>query len=172
MDMNREEYAKYTKRHMPRSRAGRNMLRAFVTGGLICALGQGLLALYLRLGLTEESAGAAVSVTLIFLGALLTGLGVYDKLAKFGGAFEPFTGRRVILIDGKALVVEPPREIHGLGAVGLCCGQNIAFQRVLFILTHCSPVTAFKARFKGFWHIYSPIILIRACLSRLPSNSK
>ena len=94
MDMNREEYAKYTKRHMPRSRAGRNMLRAFVTGGLICALGQGLLALYLRLGLTEESARAAVSVTLIFLGALLTGLGVYDKLAKFGGAgtLVPITG--------------------------------------------------------------------------------
>ena len=94
MNLNREEYAEYSKRHMPRSKAGRNMLRAFLTGGLICALGQGLNALYGRLGLPKESAGTAVSVTLIFLGALLTGLGVYDKLAKFGGAgtLVPVTG--------------------------------------------------------------------------------
>ena len=70
------------------------MLRAFVTGGLICTLGQILIGLYLRAGLDEETAGAAVSVTLILLGALLTALGVYDKIAKFGGAgtLVPITG--------------------------------------------------------------------------------
>ena len=94
MEMNRQEYSDYVEQRMPRSRAGRNMLRAFLTGGLICALGQGLLALYTRLGLEPEAAGTAGSVTLIFLGALLTAAGVYDKIAKFGGAgtLVPITG--------------------------------------------------------------------------------
>ena len=94
MNMTNEEYGRYAARHMPRSRMGRNMLRAFVTGGAICALGQGLIEAYTALGLEAESAGAACSVTLIALGVLLTGLGVYDKLAKFGGAgtLVPITG--------------------------------------------------------------------------------
>ena len=94
MRMNRQEYGKYVRRHVPRSRAGRNMLRAFLTGGLICALGQGIGCVYQRAGLDESAAGTAVSVTLILLGALLTALGVYDKIAKFGGAgtLVPITG--------------------------------------------------------------------------------
>lgn len=92
--MNREEYAKYTKQHMPRSRAGRNMLRAFVTGGLICAVGEALSHFYSSRGLHEEAASTAVAVTLIVLGAALTAFGVYDRLAKFGGAgtLVPITG--------------------------------------------------------------------------------
>ena len=94
MHMNRQEYGEYVQQHVPRSRAGRNMLRAFVTGGLICTLGQGIGGVYQRAGLDESSAGTAVSVTLILLGALLTALGVYDKIAKFGGAgtLVPITG--------------------------------------------------------------------------------
>ena len=94
MNMTNEEYGRYAARHMPRSRMGRNMLRAFLTGGAICALGQGVTAAYAALGLDAESAGAACSVTLIALGVVLTGLGVYDKLAKFGGAgtLVPITG--------------------------------------------------------------------------------
>ena len=70
------------------------MLRAFLAGGAICALGQAVTFGYMALGLTEESAGIACSVTLIFLGAGLTGLGIYDKLAKFAGAgtLVPITG--------------------------------------------------------------------------------
>ena len=94
MQMSRDDYAKYTERHMPRSRGGRNMLRAFLTGGAICALGQAITLGYMALGLSEETAGTACSVTLIFLGAGLTGLGIYDKLAKFAGAgtLVPITG--------------------------------------------------------------------------------
>ena len=94
MDMNREEYQQYAERHMPRSKAGRNMLRAFLTGGLICALGEGLSRFYLSRGLDVEAASTAVAVTLILLGAGLTAFGVYDKLAKFGGAgtLVPITG--------------------------------------------------------------------------------
>ena len=70
------------------------MLRAFLTGGAICALGQAITLGYMALGLSEETAGTACSVTLIFLGAGLTGLGIYDKLAKFAGAgtLVPITG--------------------------------------------------------------------------------
>ena len=94
MDMNREEYKQYAEQHMPRSRAGRNMLRAFVTGGLICAVGEALSRFYSSRGLDEEAASTAVAVTLIVLGAALTALGVYDRLAKFGGAgtLVPITG--------------------------------------------------------------------------------
>ena len=92
--MNRQEYSDYVSQHVPRSKAGRNMLRAFLCGGLICTAGQVLDSLYLSLGLEKETAGTAVSVTLILLGALLTAVGVYDKIAKFGGAgtLVPITG--------------------------------------------------------------------------------
>ena len=94
MNMSNEEYGRYAARHMPRSRMGRNMLHAFLVGGAICTLGQGLTAAYTALGLDGETAGTACSVTLIFLGVLLTGLGVYDRLAKFAGAgtLVPITG--------------------------------------------------------------------------------
>ena len=63
-------------------------------GGAICCLGQLLLHLYGRLGLDEQAAATASSITLVFLGAALTGLGVYDDLAKLGGAgtLVPITG--------------------------------------------------------------------------------
>ncbi len=92
--MNRQEYTEYVSQHVPRSKAGRNMFRAFLCGGLICTLGQILSDFYYSFGLDKETAGTAVSVTLILLGALLTAFGVYDKVAKFGGAgtLVPITG--------------------------------------------------------------------------------
>ena len=92
--MTNEEYKKYTERHAPRSPVGKNLLWAFLIGGLICCLGQFLMNLYLSLGLDEESAAAAESISLVFLGALLTGLGLYDTIAKRAGAgtLVPITG--------------------------------------------------------------------------------
>lgn len=92
--MTNDEYKQYTDRHAPRSRIGRNMCRAFLVGGLICCLGQLLLDLYGLAGLGEQDAATAVSVTLVLLGAALTGLGLYDDLAKFAGAgtLVPITG--------------------------------------------------------------------------------
>lgn len=94
MDMNKQEYSEYVSRHVPRSKAARNMLRAFVSGGIICTLGQILHSLYEKVGMESEAAASAVSVTLVLLGALLTAFGVYDKIAKFGGAgtLVPITG--------------------------------------------------------------------------------
>ena len=92
--MTNEEYRRYAGRHMPRSHAGRNCLGAFLVGGAICCLGQLLLNLYGGWGLSEREAATAASVTLVFLGAVLTGLGVYDDLARLGGAgtLVPITG--------------------------------------------------------------------------------
>ena len=94
MKMTNEEYRSYAERHMPRSHTRRDALRAFMVGGLICALGQGFVEIYTALGLDKDAAGAACSVTLIFIGAVLTGLGIYDKIAKFAGAgtLVPITG--------------------------------------------------------------------------------
>lgn len=72
----------------------KNLLRAFISGGAICAIGQGMLNLYKYFGLSAENAALATSVTLVFLGAFLTGVGIYDKMAKFSGAgtLVPITG--------------------------------------------------------------------------------
>ena len=79
---------------MPRSHVGRNCLWAFAVGGLICCLGEMLLNLYGGLGLEQQDAATAESITLVFLGAVLTGLGIYDDIAKLAGAgtLVPITG--------------------------------------------------------------------------------
>ena len=94
MQMSSSEYNDYVKKRSPASPIGKNVLRAFLIGGLICCIGQALLNGYDMLGLAEENAATAASITLIFIGALLTGLGVYDKLAKIAGAgtLVPITG--------------------------------------------------------------------------------
>ena len=94
MKMTKEEYRRYAEQLAPRSKAKGNMLRAFVAGGLICCLGQGIFTLFGLAGLGEESAATAESISLILLGVLLTGLGVYDDLTKLGcaGTLVPITG--------------------------------------------------------------------------------
>ena len=94
MNMTPEQYNAYVRRMSPRSKLGRDMLRAFFVGGAICLLGQALLELYAYLGAPEEDAAAWCSITIIFLSALATGLGVYDELARFAGAgtLVPITG--------------------------------------------------------------------------------
>ncbi len=92
--MNKDEYKKYAERKVPASKLLRNCARAFLVGGIICTIGQFFLNTYQNMGIDKESASGAVSVTLVFLGVLLTGLGVYPKIAKFAGAgtIVPITG--------------------------------------------------------------------------------
>ena len=92
--MTNEEYAKIVKDLSPNSPIGKDCLNAFWIGGVICVIGQLILNGYLALGLPKEQAGTAVSITLIFAAALLTGLGWFDKLAKRAGAgtLVPITG--------------------------------------------------------------------------------
>ena len=86
MDMNNQEYNHYVSSRADPSPLWRDLLWAFCVGGGICAGGQGLMALYQSLGADKEAAGTWVSVTLIFLASLLTGLGVFDNIAKHAGA--------------------------------------------------------------------------------------
>ena len=94
MKMTNEEYAKLVKQRSKPSPMGKNMAWAFLVGGSICAFGQLLSTLYQDWGLDREQAGTAVSVTLIGITALLTGLGVFDDIAKRAGAgtLVPITG--------------------------------------------------------------------------------
>lgn len=94
MKMTNKEYSEYVKKKSPNSKIWGNMLRAFISGGIICAIGQLLLNSYGKWGLDQEGAAAATSISLVFLGALLTGLGIYDDIAKYAGAgtLVPITG--------------------------------------------------------------------------------
>jgi len=94
MNMSKKEYNRYVARLSGASPTGKNLLNAFWVGGLICALGQLILNGYTALGLSEQDAAAATSVSLVFLSAVLTGLSVYDDIAKFAGAgtLVPITG--------------------------------------------------------------------------------
>ncbi len=94
MAINRQKYDEYVKKKSPPSPLGRNIILAFLIGGAICTFGQGIHDLWGLAGLKEMDMAAATSATLIFIGALLTGLNVYDNLAKYGGAgtLVPITG--------------------------------------------------------------------------------
>ena len=94
MDMNNQEYNQYVSKRADPSPIGKDLLWAFLVGGAICAGGQGLSALYQSLGASKDDAGTWTSVTLIFLASLLTGLGVFDNIAKRAGAgtLVPITG--------------------------------------------------------------------------------
>ena len=93
--MDKETYKRFADAHAPRSPILKNCLRAFLCGGAICALAQGLRELYMALlKLPTEDAATLTSITLIFLAALLSGVGVFDRIAKFAGAgtLVPITG--------------------------------------------------------------------------------
>lgn len=94
MNMTNDEYRDVADSRQPRSRCAANCLKAFFVGGLICCFGQAAISAFTAAGLDESAAGSAASALLVFAGALLTGLGVYDKLAKFAGAgtLVPITG--------------------------------------------------------------------------------
>lgn len=95
MDMDKQTYKRYADARAPRSPVGRNCLRAFWVGGVICMLGQGLCDLYTRVcHMSTEDGGTLTSVTLVLLAIVLTGCGVFDRIAKYAGAgtLVPITG--------------------------------------------------------------------------------
>ena len=88
------EYKKLVSELTPGSNMPRECLRAFWVGGVICCLGQFFLNLYSRMGLEAQAAGTAESISMVFIGAALTGLGIYDDIARVAGAgtLVPITG--------------------------------------------------------------------------------
>ena len=112
MSLSSEEYKKMGEKAVPKTNCARNLTGAFLIGGGICALGQFLLNFYLDLGLSTPAASSACSITLIGISAVLTGFGIYDKIAKFGG------GGTLVPITGFAnAVVSPAMEFKSEGFV-------------------------------------------------------
>ena len=92
--MTDKEYQALVEEMSPKSPIWKDCLGAFVIGGLICTLGQVFLNFYSKWGLDKDAAGTAASMTLVALSALLTGLSLYDNIAKHAGAgtLVPITG--------------------------------------------------------------------------------
>ena len=94
MNMSAEEYREYVQEQQPKSPIVKDTVLAFLIGGLICLLGQAILEFWKSRGLDQETASGATSITLVGLSALLTGLNLYNTIARFGGAgtLVPITG--------------------------------------------------------------------------------
>ena len=109
-----EQYKTLAQQYTPKPTIAKNVVRAFVVGGIICALGQIIINLFITYGLSHNEASTAGTATMIFLGALLTGLGVYDEIGKFGGAgsIVPVTGFANSIV---APAMEFKREGYVLG---------------------------------------------------------
>ena len=92
--MTERQYGQLVQQMSPKSPMGKDCLNAFLVGGLICTVGQVFVNLYTGLGLEKQEAGTLASMTLVAISALLTGLSLYDDIAKFAGAgtLVPITG--------------------------------------------------------------------------------
>ena len=121
----KKQYEKYVKKMTPSHNLYVNMIRAFFTGGLICTLGQ----LILRTAADKESAGIWCSLILIFLSVLLTGLNIYPKIGKFGGAgsLVPITGF-ANSVAASAIEFRAEGQVFGIG----CKIFNIAGPVILY----------------------------------------
>ncbi len=110
------QYDQLVKEYSPNSHIWVDTLNAFWTGGLICVLGQLVLNGWGALGLSDDLSATATAITMVFLGALLTGLGIYDRIAKVAGAGT------IVPITGFAnSVVSPAMEFKTEGFVmGVC----------------------------------------------------
>lgn len=94
MNISPQQYSKMAKNAVPKSKSYINIPFAFVIGGIICVIGQALTDLFTFFGFDKTAAGTLTSVTLVFLSALLTGLNIYEKIARHAGAgtLVPITG--------------------------------------------------------------------------------
>ena len=131
MNMTNDEYRQYSDSHQPRSKCLGNCLKAFLVGGLICCIGEAILSLYIHCGLGKTEASSATSATLVFLGALLTGLGLYDRIARFagGGTLVPITGFANSM-------VAPALEFKTEGFISGTAAKNVHHLRPRYSLRH------------------------------------
>ena len=131
--MTEKQYGRLVKEMSPKSPVGRDCFNAFWIGGVFCVLGQLLVNGYDALGLEKEQAGTAASMTLVALSALLTGLSLYDDIAKHAGAgtLVPITGFAnsiaapavefktegfVLGVGAKMFTIAGPVIVYGLSA--------------------------------------------------------
>lgn len=93
-DRLRKSYEKYKEIHKPKPNIIRHCIRAYFVGGLICVFAQGLNDIYALIGVNEDNISLLVTMSMVFIGALLTGVGIYDRIGEFAGAgsIVPITG--------------------------------------------------------------------------------
>lgn len=115
--MTAKEYQEWNKKICPKSKSYINIPMAFAVGGLICVIGQAVINFCLASGLDKDMAAGAASVSLVFLSALVTGLNVYDNIAKHAGAgtLVPITGFANSMVS-PAMEFKSEGLILGLGA--------------------------------------------------------
>jgi len=138
--LDKKEYKKLVDKKTPSSKVFKNSIKAFLFGGTICTIGQFFRNIYETFGLGKELTGSAVSVTMIFIGVLLTGLNIYHKIAKHAGAgtIVPITGfansvaspaieakteGMVMGVGAKIFTIAGPVIVYGIGAsvvAGIC----------------------------------------------------
>ncbi|QSZ26482.1 stage V sporulation protein AC [Aceticella autotrophica] len=89
-----QEYKDIAQKYEPKPTVLKNIIWAFIVGGLICDIGQIFLNYFVSKGMNPEQAGTSVSIVMVFLGAFFTGLGIYDDIGRFAGAgsIVPITG--------------------------------------------------------------------------------
>lgn len=131
--MTNDEYKQYSDSRQPRSNMLGNMFKAFWVGGVICCIGQLINDLFMQQGLNRLDASSAASVTLVLIGALLTGFGLYDRMAKYagGGTLVPITGFANSVVApalefktegfvtgtaAKMFIIAGPVIVYGIGA--------------------------------------------------------
>ncbi|MDY4670188.1 MAG: stage V sporulation protein AC [Oliverpabstia sp.] len=112
----KKQYEEYVKEITPTHNLWWNMGKAFLIGGAICVLGQGILNWFSSMGLDEKTAGTWCSISLVFLSALLTGMGLYSRLAKWGGAgtLVPITGF-ANSVAAPAVEYQKEGQVFGIG---------------------------------------------------------
>lgn len=118
LNLTNEEYGKLVQDLSPKTKKIKNCLNAFWIGGTICLLGQLLFTLFQSLNFGETACGALVSICLIFLSAVLTGLSVYDDIAKYAGA-----GTLVPITGFANSIVAPAVEFRTEGLILGTCGK-------------------------------------------------
>ena len=112
----KQQYADYVKEVTPTHSLWMNMVRAFLVGGAICAIGQGILNYVQSLGLDEKSAGTWTSIVLVLMSIILTGFNLYPSIAKFGGAgaLGPITGF-ANSVAAPAIEFQKEGQVFGIG---------------------------------------------------------
>lgn len=111
-----EQYKAYVEKKTPKNNVYLNMIKAFITGGIICVVGQAILDFCKSQGLSEEIAGSWTSLILVLLSVILTGFNIYPRIAQWGGAgaLVPITGF-ANSVAAPAIEYQKEGQVFGIG---------------------------------------------------------
>lgn len=111
-----QEYAKKVKEYTPTHSLPKEMLKAFLVGGIICTIGQGIIKTAMDYGLNKDDAGTVCTIVLVLISVILTGFNIYPRIAKFGGAgaLVPITGF-ANSVAAPAIEFQKEGQVFGIG---------------------------------------------------------